>query len=144
MWVDSGYVSLGDSTYLPVPMVLSSEGYGLYLDSSRHSVFDMASDGARVVIQNPSPEMRLYIWPGQDYPELLGKYAKITGFPAAPPEWAFGIWLSRCSYSEQAEVLGWPGAGVPWSCRWGCSTSRAGRAGPGTPSARSASPIRRR
>ncbi len=105
MWVDSGYVSLGDSTYLPVPMVLSSEGYGLYLDSSRHSVFDMASDGVRVVIQNPSPGMRLYIWPGQDYPELLGKYAKITGFPAAPPEWAFGIWLSRCSYSEQAEVL---------------------------------------
>ena len=105
MWVDSGYRSLGDRTYLPVPMYLSSAGYGLYLDSSFRSVFDLASDGKSVIITNHAPEMTLYLWTGENYAKLMRSYCQITGLPEAPPEWAFGIWLSRCSYASQREVL---------------------------------------
>jgi alpha-D-xyloside xylohydrolase len=105
MWVDDGYRSLGDKTYLPVPMVVSSGGWGLYLDSTFRSVFDLASDGHTVVITHYAPQMTVYLWRADSARELLHQYCKITGLPEAPPDWAFGIWLSRSSYSTQQEVL---------------------------------------
>lgn len=105
MWVDDGYRSLGDRTYLPVPMYVSSRHYGLYLDSALRSTFDMASEGSQVVITLDGPTMALYLWSGADYPELLRRYCQITGFPEPLPGWAHGIWLSRSSYASQKEVL---------------------------------------
>jgi len=56
MQVSQGYRSLGDTTYLPIPMFLSSENYGFYLESFRRSKFDMASDGNNVVVTLPGDD----------------------------------------------------------------------------------------
>jgi len=114
MWVDDGYRSLSDRTYLPVPMYLSSRGYGLYMDSSAASRFDMASGpsgasggaGRAVVIELQAPEVVLHLWRGDDYPDLMQTYCALTGLPEAPPQWAFGLLLSRSAYSSQKQVLG--------------------------------------
>jgi alpha-D-xyloside xylohydrolase len=35
---------------------------------------------------------------------ILQGYTGITGAPAVPPKWTFGVWLSRCTYESQEEV----------------------------------------
>jgi alpha-D-xyloside xylohydrolase len=36
--------------------------------------------------------------------EILPRYTRITGQPAVPPKWTFGLWMSRITYSRQDEV----------------------------------------
>jgi alpha-D-xyloside xylohydrolase len=40
----------------------------------------------------------------REYKQILPRYTDITGKPAMPPKWSFGHWMSRITYSSQAEV----------------------------------------
>jgi alpha-D-xyloside xylohydrolase len=40
-----------------------------------------------------------------DIREVLGAYTELTGRPNVPPDWSFGFWQSKISYSSAAETL---------------------------------------
>ena len=41
---------------------------------------------------------------GQNPEEILHTYRRLTGYPAMPPLWSFGIWMSRMTYFSATEV----------------------------------------
>jgi len=96
-------------TYLPVPFFTSSEGYGIYFDTSRYISFDLgASDTACWSFQaeldsNESLEYEMCV--DDDPKAILYTYACLTGFPALPPSWAFGLWMSSNEWNNQATIL---------------------------------------
>ena len=42
---------------------------------------------------------------GPEFKDILPEYMNITGIPQLPPKWSFGLWMSKCTYNSQDEVL---------------------------------------
>lgn len=48
--------------------------------------------------------MDLFIIVGKTMKDILPGYYRLTGTPAVPPKWSFGIWMSKISYGTRKEV----------------------------------------
>ena len=80
-------------SYICVPFFMSTAGYGLLLDSTHKSVFDMDSTSCNEVrITEGSGVWDVYLFTGNDFKEMLQKYTSLTGRPVMPPVWSFGLW----------------------------------------------------
>ena len=80
-------------SYICVPFFMSTEGYGLLLNSTHKSLFDMCStDPDKIGITDGSGIWDVYLFLGADFKELLTAYTSVTGRPALPPIWSFGLW----------------------------------------------------
>lgn len=109
MRVYDPYKALHTRTYLPVPFMLSSRGYGLYVNSSRNVVFDLAASrqGQLLLSAETSHEGMLdyYVMEASDPKRIIAAYTDLTGKPRLPPVWAFGPWMSSNEWNSQARVL---------------------------------------
>lgn len=94
MWNEDGGTS-SEWTYKNIPFYISSRGYGVFVDSSSNVIFELQSERTtRVNITIPGEGARIYIIYGPDPKTILNRYASLTGFPALPPAWTFGLWLT--------------------------------------------------
>ncbi|EDK40774.2 hypothetical protein PGUG_04872 [Meyerozyma guilliermondii ATCC 6260] len=94
MWNEDGGTS-SEWTYKNVPFYLSSRGYGVFVDNSSNVTFELQSERTtRVNIAAMGQGIRLYIIHGPDPKTILERYTNLTGKPALPPAWTFGLWLS--------------------------------------------------
>ncbi|MEW6577849.1 MAG: TIM-barrel domain-containing protein [Chloroflexota bacterium] len=102
------YKNQGKRTYLPIPFVLSSAGYGLYVKSNRWMRFDLAATQPdRWVLEadlGPDEALDLAWFTGASPLEITGEFAQCTGPVALPPLWAFGLWMSGNEWNSQARV----------------------------------------
>lgn len=95
----------GDHSYKVAPWFISTRGYGIHLDSSAKSTFDMrASASDRFVIANPLGTLNLNIVYGPLLTDVLTRYTAYSGRPAIPPPWAFGPWISSDVWRTGGEV----------------------------------------
>jgi alpha-D-xyloside xylohydrolase len=93
-----------DSAYLNVPLLWSDAGWGLFVRGGGPVDADLGathSEAARV--EYTGEGMDLFLITG-DAPTILARYLALTGRPRELPEWAFGVWMSRCSYFTAEEV----------------------------------------
>ena len=96
----------GLSTYKPVPFVMSSRGYGVWLDSTSPSTFDLnASDRENVVVKDRNRAMRLVVIAGPALADVLAEFTRLTGRPQVPPAWAFAPWKSRDVHFSREQVI---------------------------------------
>lgn len=102
------YKNQGRRTYLPVPFFLSSQGYGLYLATSRHVAYDLAaSRTARWSFDaevGPDGVLEFYIIAGAPQ-QVITTFVDLTSKPALPPLWVFGPWMSGNEWNSQARVM---------------------------------------
>src|SRR5439155_1499244 len=83
---------------------LSSRGYGCLLHRPERAVVDCgAFSSVTLGFAVAAPEMDYFVFLG-DPRTIIERYTALTGRPALPPRWAFGIWMSRCMYRNRAEV----------------------------------------
>jgi alpha-D-xyloside xylohydrolase len=95
----------GDHSYKVVPWFISTRGYGLHLDSTARSVFDMrAGLPDRYSITNLDSALRLNLIQGPKLTDVLSRYTGLTGRPPLPPPWAFGPWISSDVWRTGGEV----------------------------------------
>ena len=81
----------GDTTYLPVPWLLSSRGYGFLLDDTRRSTWEMRSQRSDAwAVELPGPEFAYYLIAGQPA-QAIERYTALTGRPPQPPSWGLGV-----------------------------------------------------
>jgi alpha-D-xyloside xylohydrolase len=93
-----------EHAYKVSPWFISTHGYGLHLDSSAESVFDMrAGAGDRYVVTNLFPTLRFNVVYGPKLTDVLSRYTGYTGRPPLPP-WAFGLWISLDIWRSGGEV----------------------------------------
>ncbi len=99
----------GKRTYMPVPFLLSSRSYGLWVDSSRWMQFDLAEGASdRWVLEAElGPERALTLhWLTGDSPfAIISRFTTLTGKPKLPPLWSFGLWMSANEWNSQAKVV---------------------------------------
>lgn len=125
-------------TYVSLPFYFSSRGYGMYVNTHFRSKFFMGNRSNRSTschIYGESVLDIFYIY-GENPKNILRRYTDITGKSPALPRWSFGLWMSRCSYQTEDEVLDvarklrerdipcdvinidtdW--SEIPWACDW--------------------------
>ena len=94
-------------SYKNVPFFLSTRGYGFLLNSARKSLFDMGSKTtAAWNMKVQGRELDYYLLFGVTPQKILRQYYALTGQPALPPQWSFGLWMSKLgAYNNQEAVL---------------------------------------
>lgn len=104
------YKRQGKRTYLPVPFFISSQSYGLYLDTSRYITYDLAATApdrwsfAACTGGGRDEFLDCYLFVGTPK-EVLGAFTSLAARPALPPRWAFGPWMSSNEWNSQAIIL---------------------------------------
>lgn len=98
-----------DPLYESIPFLLKSDPqgtYGIFLDNTSRTTFDVcATDSDQIVYTAKEGAFELYVIPGKNPAEVVGKFSELTGKMHMPPLWALGYQQSRWSYYPEARVL---------------------------------------
>ena len=129
MWnADGGTAS--EQAYKNVPFYMTNRGYGVLVESSGDVSFEVASEKVeRVQFSQQGQSMTYDVIYGETPKGVLERYTALTGRPALPPAWSFGLWLSTSfttSYDEATVtsfIDGMADRGIPLSvfhfdCFW--------------------------
>lgn len=88
-------------TYINVPFLFSTRGYGLFLNSSGKTEWEIGTlEASSLGFSIEDDKMDYFIIYGPSPAEILFKYSTLTGFSPVPPLWSFGLWMSRNSYTS--------------------------------------------
>ncbi|MDF2922441.1 MAG: alpha-glucosidase [Paenibacillaceae bacterium] len=102
IWVAHDFVHCD----IPVPFYISTRGYGLYLNNSCHSRFDMGKKvHDRALIWAAGGRLDYFFIYGPSPKTIVSRYTGITGQAKLPPRWAFGFWQSRTGADSAEAVL---------------------------------------
>lgn len=129
MWnADGGTAS--ELAYKNVPFYMTNRGYGVFVDDTSDVSFEVASEKVeRVQFSVEGERLRYFIFAGPSPKEILERYTRLTGRPALPPAWSFGVWLSTSFTTDYDEATatsfidGMAQRGIPLSvfhfdCYW--------------------------
>ena len=88
-------------TYINVPFLFSTRGYGLFLNSSARTQWEIGTrEASSLGFAVEETLMDYFIIYGPTPAEILRGYCSLTGFSPTPPVWSFGLWMSRNSYQS--------------------------------------------
>ena len=103
IWNEDGGTS-SEQAYKNIPFYLSSRGYGVFVNSSGRVSYEIASEAvSSVQFSLPGEQLDYMIIGGQNQKEALKNYTELTGRPALPPAWSFGLWLTTSFTTEYDE-----------------------------------------
>ncbi|TPX15350.1 uncharacterized protein E0L32_004627 [Thyridium curvatum] len=104
MWNDDGGTG-SELTYKNIPFFLSSAGYGIFIPTSSLVSLEIQSERTtRVNIAVPGESLSIYLIYGPSPKEIISKYSILTGKPALPPAWTFGLWLTTSFTTQYDEA----------------------------------------
>ena len=88
-----GIRNRSDATYFPVPWVLSTRGYGIWIERDEVSYLRFRSpDVERWGIEVESGVMAFTVFAGPSPLDALGRFTAATGRQIPPERWWFGPW----------------------------------------------------
>lgn len=103
IWNEDGGTS-SEQAYKNIPFYLTNMGYGVFVNHPGKVSFEVASENvSRVQFSVPGEYLEYYVIGGGSPKEVLKNYTLLTGRPALPPAWSFGLWLTTSfttSYDE--------------------------------------------
>jgi len=104
--VDFGVDSSYNEAHVVVPLLIGTRGWGLFVQSRRPALFDVAASHSQTVeaLFN-APGLHFFLLAAATPMEVTPLYARLTGAPALPARWAFGSLIWRNENKDQAEVL---------------------------------------
>jgi alpha-D-xyloside xylohydrolase len=104
IWNEDGGTS-SEQSYKNIPFYLTNRGYGVFVNQPEKVSFEVASEKVeRVQFSVPSESLEYFVIYGPTPKQILERYTALTGRPALPPAWSFGLWLSTSfttNYDEQ-------------------------------------------
>lgn len=131
--IDSWNEDGGTSTnlaYKNIPFYLTNRGYGVLVNHPGRVSFEVASHWVgRTQFSVEGHSLDYYIFGGPAPKDVLEQYTALSGRPALPPEWSFGLWLStsfQTDYDEptilanidRMETIGVPISVFHFDCFW--------------------------
>ncbi len=106
IWNRNPYGARSELAYKNLPVVVGSRGYGLFVDVPTAISFHLGSLSNRAYTFEAEGEELDYYFMAGTPKEIVTAYTELTGRPAMPPEWAFGLWASTCFVQfTEASVL---------------------------------------
>jgi alpha-D-xyloside xylohydrolase len=105
IWNEDGGTN-SEYAYKNVPFYLTNQGYGVLVNHPGRVSFEVASHNIeRVQFSVEDHSLDYYIFGGPTMKQALEQYTALSGRPALPPDWSFGLWLSTSfttNYDEKA------------------------------------------
>ncbi|MCW8217621.1 alpha-xylosidase [Streptomyces griseolus] len=129
IWQADGGTS-SEQAYKNIPFYLSSRGYGVFVNHPGKVSFEVGSEAVgQVQFSVEDQSLEYFVVAGPTPKDVLARYTALTGRPALPPAWSFGLWLttSFCTSYDEATVTsfvdGMAERGIPLSvfhfdCFW--------------------------
>ena len=103
MWNEDGGTS-SELAYKNIPFYLTNRGYGVFVNHPERVSFEVASEKVeRVQFSVPGESLEYFVIYGPTPKEILDRYTALTGRPAVPPAWSFGLWLSTSFTTDYDE-----------------------------------------
>ncbi|WP_433074789.1 alpha-xylosidase [Dactylosporangium sp. CA-052675] len=100
---DGGTAS--EQAYKSVPFFVTDAGFGVFVNSPARVSFEVASEIVSAVqFSTPGPQLEYLVIYGPTPAEILRRYTALTGRPALPPRWSFGLWLSTSFTTDYDEA----------------------------------------
>lgn len=104
IWNEDGG-TCSELSYKNIPFYITNKGYGVFVNHPEKVSFEVASEVvSRVQFSVPGEYLEYYIVGGATPKEVLENYTSLTGKPALPPAWTFGLWLTTSfttNYDEE-------------------------------------------
>lgn len=104
MWNEDGGTA-SEITYKNIPFYITNKGYGVLTDNEGDVSYEIGSEKVeRVQFSVEGERLDYYIINGKTPKGAVQKYTELTGKPALPPEWSFGLWLTTSfttNYDEE-------------------------------------------
>jgi alpha-D-xyloside xylohydrolase len=104
LWSEDGGTS-SEQAYKNIPFYLTNRGYGVFINHPEKVSLEVASEKVeRVQFSVPGEMLEYFLIYGPSPKEVLQRYTALTGRPALPPAWSFGLWLTTSfttDYDEQ-------------------------------------------
>lgn len=94
MWNSDGGTCT-EQSYKCIPFYVSSKGFGVFVNSTDKVSFEVGSDTVSKVSFTVSGErLEYFLIGGENLSDVISNYTSLTGKPALPPAYSFGLWLS--------------------------------------------------
>jgi alpha-D-xyloside xylohydrolase len=102
---DGEIESANNEAHVPVPLVIGTRGWAMFVASTRVGMFDVARKDPSVVEATfAEPALRFDLFAADEALDLVGQYTSFAGRPRLPPPWTLGPLLWRDENRDQAEV----------------------------------------
>ncbi len=94
LWNEDGGTS-SEQAYKNIPFYLTNRGYGVFINHPEQVSLEVGSEKVeRVQFSVSGESLDYFVIYGPTPAEVLARYTALTGRPALPPAWSFGLWLS--------------------------------------------------
>lgn len=100
-----------NENHVPVPLVIGTRGWGVFVKSRYPGVFDVARqsddkvDIAFGTGASSAQGLEVHLFSAEQPLDVLRSYHEVTGFPGVPADWAYGPLLWRDETTNQAQVF---------------------------------------
>ncbi|MEZ4365824.1 MAG: glycoside hydrolase family 31 protein [Kofleriaceae bacterium] len=107
---DTTLESASNENHVPVPLLIGTRGWGVFVESDRVGLFDVATTADdRVEITYGTADasadgLRFHLLAAPHPLDVTRRYYDLTGDPAVPAPWALGPLIWRDENQDQAEV----------------------------------------
>lgn len=94
IWNADGGTS-SEQAYKNIPFYITNRGYGVLVNQPEKVSFEVASEKVeRIQFSIPGDSLEYFMIYGPSPKEVLTRYTELSGRPALPPAWSFGLWLT--------------------------------------------------
>ena len=104
MWNEDGGTA-SEIAYKNIPFYITNKGYGVLVDHEGDVSYEIASEKVeRIQFSVEGERLDYYFISGKTPIGTVEKYTELTGKPALPPAWSFGLWLTTSfttNYDEE-------------------------------------------
>jgi alpha-D-xyloside xylohydrolase len=104
MW-NSDCGTCSDKGYKDVPFFMTSKGYGVLVNSSAKVSFEIGTEQVmRAQFAVPGEDLDYFFILGPTPKQVLERLGALSGRPALPPAWSFGLWLTTSFTTQYDEA----------------------------------------
>jgi alpha-D-xyloside xylohydrolase len=93
-----------DNTNISVPLLLSSNGYGIFWNNGSRSRFNNRFVHALYISSEVADSVDYYFLYGPDFDRIVAGYRELTGQAPLFGKWAYGYWQCKNRYDSQQEL----------------------------------------
>jgi len=94
-----------EQSYKNIPFFLTSEGWGLFVNHPELVSFEIGSENvSKAQFSVKGEALEYFIIDGPEPKGVLERYTRLTGRPALPPPWSFGLWLTTSFTTDYDEA----------------------------------------
>jgi alpha-D-xyloside xylohydrolase len=106
--LDGELESKNDEGHVPVPLLVGTRGWGLFVESRRVGAFDIARSEADLIettFAAGDEGLTVHLFTAPSALDVYKHYYDVTGAPRLPAPWALGPMVWRNENKDQAQLL---------------------------------------